>query len=189
MRIIILSTAVVLFLLALLAAGCGKQEVPQEWSSLEQKARDQASLALYTFKYDDYFLEIAAGFAEKTGIQVTVVKGSAEGTYQKMVAEKEGRGTVDLWLLSGPQVQPAVEGGLLYGPVLGVLPNAESIDPFDAQYAEGFAHGGYVVPAGRQGTNTRVKLVPYAVIGHNGHAHRHVSRTRAGTEINIVTCA
>ena len=138
-----------LFLLGLLAAGCASEEVPQEWSKLEEVAGGQGSITLYVFKYEDYFLAVATSFEKETGIQVTVVSGSAEGTYQKMVAEKEDRGTVDLWLLSGPQVQLAVEDGLLYGPIIERLPNAENVAPFDAQYAEGFDHGGYVVPAWR----------------------------------------
>jgi putative spermidine/putrescine transport system substrate-binding protein len=141
--------AVVLLLLVFLAAGCSRIEVPKEWSKLEEKARGQTSITLYVFKYEDYFRTVAASFEEETRIKVTVVSGSAEGTYQKMVAEKEGRGTVDLWLLSGPQVQPAVEGDLLYGPVVELLPNAENVSPFDTQYAEGFEHRGYVVPAWR----------------------------------------
>ncbi|MFQ5812506.1 MAG: extracellular solute-binding protein [Anaerolineae bacterium] len=145
----ILVAVVVLFLLALLAAGCGAGEVPKEWSKLEEKARGQGSITLYVFKYEDYFRTVAESFEKETGVQVTVVSGSAEGTYQKLAAEKEGRGTVDLWLLSAPQVQPAVEGGLLYGPLMERLPNAENVHPFDAQYAEGFEHGGYVAPAWR----------------------------------------
>jgi len=145
----IVGAAVILFLLSLLAAGCGPGEVPEEWSKLEEKARNQGAITLYVFKYEDYFRTVAASFEEETGIQVTVISSSAEGTYQKMVAEREDRGTVDLWLLSASQVQPAVEDGLLYGPVMGRLPNAENVHPFDAQYAEGFEHGGYVVPAWR----------------------------------------
>lgn len=144
-----LGAVLVLCLLALLAPGCGSEEVPNEWSKLEEKARDQGAITLYVFKYEDYFRTAAVSFEEDTGIQVTVVSGSAEGTYQKIVAEKEGRGTVDLWLLSAPQVQPAVEDTLLYGPLIEILPNAENVTPFDAQYAEGFDHGGYVVPAWR----------------------------------------
>jgi putative spermidine/putrescine transport system substrate-binding protein len=123
--------------------------VPKEWSKLEEKANGQGSITLYVFKYDEYFHTVAASFGQETGIQVTVVSSSAEGTYQKMMAEKEGRGTVALWLLSAPQVQPAVEYGLLYGPVIEILPNAEDVNPFDARYAEGFEHKGYVVPAWR----------------------------------------
>ena len=150
MRGRIVGAAVVLLMLALLVAGCGREEVPNEWSKLEETAKGQGSITLYVFKYGDYFNTVAARFEEETGINVTVVTGSAEGTYQKMVAEKESRGTVDLWLLSAPQVQPAVaEDGLLYGPVMELLPNAESVNPFDAQYAEGFEHKGYVVPAWR----------------------------------------
>jgi putative spermidine/putrescine transport system substrate-binding protein len=145
----ILGAAIVLFLLALVAAGCGLGEVPKQWSKLEEKARGQGSITLYVFKYENYFRTVGASFEKDTGIQVTVVSSSAEGTYQKIVAEKKGRGTVDLWLLSAPQVQPAVEDGLLYGPVIELLPNAENVSPFDAQYAEGFDHRGYVVPAWR----------------------------------------
>ncbi|NIV30327.1 MAG: extracellular solute-binding protein [Anaerolineae bacterium] len=144
-----LRTIVVLFLLTLLVAGCGRVEVPGEWSKLEEVARGQGFITLYVFKYPDYFRAVAESFEEETGIQVTVISGSAEGTYQKMVAEKEGRGTVDLWLLSAPQVQPAVEGDLLYGPIIERLPNEANIHPFDAQYAEGFEHRGFVVPAWR----------------------------------------
>ena len=145
----VLNAAALLCLLALLVAGCGAGEVPKEWPKLEEKARGQVSITLYVFKYEDYFRTVAASFERETGVQVTVVSGSAEGTYRKIVAEKEGWGTVDLWLLSGPQVQPAVEDGLLYGPVVELLPNGEYVSPFDAQYAEGFDHGGYVMPAWR----------------------------------------
>lgn len=143
------AAALVLLLLAFLVAGCGRVDVPGEWSKLEKTAKGQGSITLYVFKYEDYFRTVAASFKEETGIEVTVISGSAEGTYRKIVAEREGRGTVDLWLLSGPQVQPAVEEGLLFGPVIERLPNAERIASFDAQYAEGFEHGGYVVPAWR----------------------------------------
>jgi len=128
MRGRILGAAVVLLMLALLGAGCEREEVPKEWSNLEEKAKGQDSITLYVFKYEDYFSTVAARFEEETGINVTVVTGSAEGTYQKMVAEKESRGTVDLWLLSAPQIQPAAEDGLLYGPVTELLPNAESVN-------------------------------------------------------------
>jgi len=142
-------TTIAVFLLASLVVGCGQGEVPREWLRLEQKAEAQDSIALYTFKYDNYFLAVAENFTKETGIKVQVVKGSAEGTYQKVVTEREADGTIDLWLLSGPQVQAAVEGGLLYGPVMEILPGGENVNPFDAQYAEGFEHGGYVVPAWR----------------------------------------
>ena len=144
-----LAAAWVMFSLAFLMVGCGRVEVPGEWSKLERVAKDQGSITLYVFKYEDYFRTVAESFEKASGIKVTVVSGSAEGTHQKIVAEKGGRGTVDLWLLSGPQVQPAVEDGLLYGPVIEQLPNAKSINHFDAQYAEGFEHGGYAVPVWR----------------------------------------
>jgi len=143
------TSALVLFLLAFLVAGCGSGEVPEEWSKLEKVAKGQGSITLYVFKYPGYFRTVAVTFEEETGIKVKVISSSAEGTYRKIVAEKGGRGTVDLWLLSGPQVQPAVEEDLLYGPVIERLPRAESISHFDAQYAEGFEHRGYVVPAWR----------------------------------------
>jgi len=145
----ILAAALVLFLLAFLVAGCGSREVPEEWSKLEETARSQGSITLYVFKYEGFFRAVAQSFKEETGIEVRVISGSAEGTYQKIVAEREGHGTVDLWLLSGPQVQPAIEDGLLYGPIIERLPNAVEIIPFEARYAEGFEHGGYVVPAWR----------------------------------------
>jgi len=145
----IMAAGVALLSLALLVTGCGLEEVPKEWSKLEEVARDEGAITLYVFKYEEYFRAVAKSFEREAGIQVTVVSGSAEGTYQKIVAERGGRGTVDLWLLSGPQVQPAVEKGLLYGPLLERLPNAESVASFDARYAEGFEHRGYVVPAWR----------------------------------------
>ena len=136
-------------LLVLLTVGCSKDEVPENWSRLEKKAGDQESITLYVFKYDDYFRTVAETFEESVGVRVTVVKGSAEGTYQKVETEKKGPGTVDLWLLSAPQVQLAVDGNLLYGPVTERLPEAKNLNPFDTQYAEGFEHQGYVVPAWR----------------------------------------
>ena len=136
--------------IALAGTGCGGQEeVPDQWSEVEEKARSQGSVTLYVFKYDDYFSTVAESFQKETGTEVEVVTGVAEGTYQKVAAEKEGSGTVDLWLLSAPQVEPAVQDGLLYGPVIEPLPNADYVNPFDLQYAEGFDHGGYVVPAWR----------------------------------------
>jgi len=148
MRGRILAAALALFLLAFLTR-CGTEDAPEEWSKLEEVAKAQGSLTFYVFKYEDYFRAAAESFEEETGIKVRVISGSAEGTYQKIVAEREGRGTVDLWLLSGPQVQPAVEEGLLFGPVIERLPNGVKIHRFDARYAEGFEHGGYVVPAWR----------------------------------------
>jgi putative spermidine/putrescine transport system substrate-binding protein len=144
----ILATAFML-LSTTLAAACTLEEVSEEWSELEEKAKNQHSITLYVFKYQDYFRAIADNFEEETGIQVTVVAASAEGTYQKMVAEKGHRGGVDLWLLSAPQVQPAAEESLIYGPIIDLLPNADNIYPFDARYAEGFDHKGYVVPVWR----------------------------------------
>jgi len=149
MRNGVFAAAIILSSLILLVTGCTREEVPKEWPKLQDKARGQGFINLYVFKYEDYFRVAATSFEEETGIHVKVVLGTGEGTYQKVEAEKEGRGTVDLWLLSGPQVQPAVDGGLLYGPVIKALPNAENIVPFDAQFAEGFDHGGYVVPAWR----------------------------------------
>jgi len=140
---------VILFMLMLLVGGCTQDSVPQDWVKMEEKAKAQDSITLYVFKYADYFLAIAEEFTEETGIQVTVINNNAEGTYQKLVAEKDDPGTIDIWLLSGPQVQSAIEEGLLYGPLIEQLPNAENITPFDAQYAEGFDHGGYVAPAWR----------------------------------------
>jgi putative spermidine/putrescine transport system substrate-binding protein len=124
-------------------------EVPTVWDQLEAKAKTQGEINLYTFKYKQYFIEAAKGFEAKYGIKVNVVEGSGEATLQKVMAEKGTQGTVDVWVPSGPQVQPAVEGGLLYGPIDKILPNATNLDPFDAKYAEGFPHQGYVVPAWR----------------------------------------
>lgn len=56
MRDGILGTVIVLSLLALLAAGCERDEVPQEWAKLGEKAREQGAITLYVFKYEDYFL-------------------------------------------------------------------------------------------------------------------------------------
>lgn len=145
----ILKAVLLLCLFTLLMSGCRSEEVPKEWSELQKKARSQEAVTLYVFKYEEYFRKVGESFEKDSGIRLTVVTNTAEGTYQKMVAEKGSRGTVDLWLLSGPQVQPAAEGSLLYGPIIEILPNAEHITPFDAQYAEGFKHGGYVVPAWR----------------------------------------
>lgn len=120
------------------------------WDEVVTQAKAEGELNFYAWWGEDFWKEAATKFTEQYGIKVNVVIG--EGTVDKMLAEKDKAGTVDVDLIGGGDVKTAMDAGLFYGPIFPSIPNSVDLVKELAQYQEGVQTDGYLVPIYRNQT-------------------------------------
>ena len=115
------------------------------WDQIVAQAKTEGSLVFYSWWGEDFWKTAAQKFEEQYGISVNVVM--ADNTVDKLLAEKDQEfGTVDVQLLGGSSIPIVMDAGLLYGPIIPLLPDADKLDPNLSKLQEGVPTLGYLVP-------------------------------------------
>jgi putative spermidine/putrescine transport system substrate-binding protein len=123
------------------------------WSKIVAAAKAEGSVTFYAWYFADYFTEAAATFEKLYGIKANVVIGDNNANTNKAVAEKDlAVGTIDVMIQGGQNVKTAMDLGLLYGPIKGIIPDADKLAPSLWVVQEGVQTKGYLAPFHRNQT-------------------------------------
>jgi putative spermidine/putrescine transport system substrate-binding protein len=158
MKNFLLTFLIVMFFLNSGFLCTGAQEIDylsmdMDWNKIIEDAKAEGSLTFYSWWGEQYWKEIAQKFEQDYGISVRVVMADHAAKTSKAVAEKNREvGTMDVMHIGGEEVKIFIEGELLYGPILDVIPNADKLDPELSKIQEGIPTKGYLVPVYRNQT-------------------------------------
>jgi putative spermidine/putrescine transport system substrate-binding protein len=123
------------------------------WNDVVAAAKAEGSVTFYTWWGEDFWQTAAKEFKDKYGITVNVVSGDRAANMAKVVAEaNNATGTIDALLVGGVELKSLLDAHALYGPLHGVLPDTDKLDAKLSQTQEGYATGGYLIPAYRNQT-------------------------------------
>ena len=144
---------VVLMLLAMLVPACAPKpvaEAPKDfltmpWDQIVEEAKKEGELSYFAWWGEEYWKTAAEKFEAQYGIKVNIVMG--DNPIEKALAEKDlAVGTMDVSDFGGAAVKTAIDAGIVYGPILPILPDADKLDPTLSKVQEGVQTGGYLVP-------------------------------------------
>ena len=156
-----LLTAVFVFGLLGVLAGCGSGGTRKDWLSESygsiEDAAENTEVSFYMWGGDDRINAWIDGFVsdnlrERHGITLKRVPMDASVFINKLLAEKEaGRseGVIDLIWINGENFKRAKENGLLYGAVAEKVPNLQYVDPEEIEYDFGYPVEGHEIPYGK----------------------------------------
>ena len=120
------------------------------WDKVAEAAKGQPGVTFYSWWGEEFWREAGKDFETRYGIPVTVIIGDRAANIAKVVAEAgQEQGTVDVLHVGGVEVKSLLDAKALYGPLKGVIPDSDKLDPKLFAVQEGFAHDGYLVPVYR----------------------------------------
>jgi putative spermidine/putrescine transport system substrate-binding protein len=123
------------------------------WDKVVAAAKAEGELTFYAWWGEEFWRTAAKDFENKYGIKVTVITGDRAANIGKVVAEaSNANGTIDALLIGGVELKSLLDAKALYGPLIGVIPGSDKLDPKLSKIQEGYATGGYLVPVYRNQT-------------------------------------
>jgi putative spermidine/putrescine transport system substrate-binding protein len=123
------------------------------WDKVVEAAKAEGELTFYAWWGEEFWRTAAKDFENKYGIKVTVITGDRAANIGKVVAEaSNANGTIDALLIGGVELKSLLDAKALYGPLIGVIPGSDKLDPKLSKIQEGYATGGYLVPVYRNQT-------------------------------------
>ena len=152
---------VAVMLIAMLLTACGPKAeatpavstdlADMSWDEIVAQAKEEGEVTFYAWWGEEWWKTAAQQFEDEYGIKVTVVMG--DNAVDKIISEKDNAtGTVDVQLFGGQSVKTVIDGGLLYGPIIPLLPEGDKLDPTLSRVQEGVQTGGYLAPIYRNQT-------------------------------------
>ncbi len=153
--IVILSVSATL----LFAGGSGKEETNWLERSFEEieKAATSTKVTFYMWGGSSIINEWVDSYVGKElrkryDITLERVPMDASIFVNKLLTEKQAgkkTGTIDLLWINGENFKNAMEASLLFGPIIGKLPDSRYIDEKTVEYDFGYPVQGYEAPYGR----------------------------------------
>lgn len=123
------------------------------WDQIVEAAKEEGSLTFFAWWGEEYWKTAGRQFEEKYGIKTKILIADANATQNKVLAEKDKDvGTIDAMLIGGAGIKTAIEAGIFYGPIQGVIPGADKLDPKLSKIQEGVEIKGFVIPIYRNQT-------------------------------------
>lgn len=120
------------------------------WDKVVEAAKGQKGLTFYSWWGEEFWRDAGKDFEARYGIPVNVVIGDRAANIAKVVAESgQEQGTIDVLHVGGVEVKSLLDAKALFGPLKGVIPDSDKLDPKLFASQEGFAHDGYLVPVYR----------------------------------------
>ncbi|MFO1055506.1 MAG: extracellular solute-binding protein [Dongiaceae bacterium] len=125
----------------------------QPWDKVVEAAKAEGAMTYYAWWGEEFWRTAAKDFESKYGIKVNVVTGDRPANIGKVVAEaSSATGTIDALLVGGVELKSLLDSKALFGPLVGVIPGSDKLDPKLSKVQEGYATGGYLVPVYRNQT-------------------------------------
>ncbi|HUQ35094.1 MAG TPA: extracellular solute-binding protein [Aestuariivirga sp.] len=123
------------------------------WDKVVEAAKAEGELTFYAWWGEEFWRTAAKDFEAKHGIKVTVVTGDRVANIGKVLSEaSSSAGTIDALLVGGVELKSLLDAKALYGPLVGVIPNSDKLDPNLSKIQEGYATEGRLVPVYRNQT-------------------------------------
>lgn len=123
------------------------------WDKIVEAAKEEGSLTFFAWWGEEFWKTAGKDFEKKYGIKTKVVIADHTAMMNKVLVEKDKDvGTIDAILIGGELVKPAIETGIFYGPIQGVIPSADKLDPKLSKTQEGVETKGYLIPIYRNQT-------------------------------------
>jgi putative spermidine/putrescine transport system substrate-binding protein len=120
------------------------------WDKVTEAAKGQSGVTFYSWWGEEFWRDAGKDFEARYGIPVNVIIGDRAANIAKVVAEAgQEQGTIDVLHVGGVEVKALLDAKALYGPLKGVIPDSDKLDPKLFAVQEGFAHDGYLVPVYR----------------------------------------
>jgi putative spermidine/putrescine transport system substrate-binding protein len=120
------------------------------WDKVAEAAKGQSGVTFYSWWGEEFWRDAGKDFEARYGIPVNVIIGDRAANIAKVVAESsQAQGTIDVLHVGGVEVKSLLDAKALYGPLKGVIPDSDKLDPKLFAIQEGFAHNGYLVPVYR----------------------------------------
>jgi putative spermidine/putrescine transport system substrate-binding protein len=120
------------------------------WDKVVEAAKGQSGVTFYSWWGEEFWRDAGKDFEARYGIPVRVIIGDRAANIAKVVAESgQEKGTIDVLHVGGVEVKSLLDAKALYGPLKGVIPESDKLDPKLFTMQEGFAHNGYLVPVYR----------------------------------------
>lgn len=120
------------------------------WDKVTETAKGQSGVTFYSWWGEEFWRDAGKDFEARYGIPVNVIIGDRAANIAKVVAESgQEQGTIDVLHVGGVEVKSLLDAKALYGPLKGVIPDSDELDPKLFAMQEGFAHNGYLVPVYR----------------------------------------
>jgi putative spermidine/putrescine transport system substrate-binding protein len=114
------------------------------------QADKNKGIVFYSWWGEEFWRDAAKDFEARTGIPVKVVIGDRAANISKVVAEAaQAEGTIDVLHTGGVEIKSLLDAKALYGPLKGVIPDSDKLDPTLFTIQEGFATDGRLVPVYR----------------------------------------
>ena len=123
------------------------------WDKVVEAAKAEGELTFYAWWGEEFWRTAAKDFEGKHGIKVTVVTGDRAANIGKVLSEaSSATGTIDALLVGGVELKSLLDAKALYGPLVGVIPDSDKLDPNLSKIQEGYATEGRLVPVYRNQT-------------------------------------
>jgi len=123
------------------------------WDKIVEAAKAEGEVVFYGWWGEQFWVDAAEGFEEKYGISVKVIIADHAAKTSKTLAEKnKAVGTMDVQEFGGQEIKPIIEGGLCYGPLTEIIPDADKLDPKLSKMNEGVLIEGFLLPVYRNQT-------------------------------------
>ncbi|GAK55560.1 hypothetical protein U27_02394 [Candidatus Vecturithrix granuli] len=123
------------------------------WDDIIAAAKEEGSLTFYAWWGEQFWKMAGEQFEQKYGIKTKIVIADGSATMDKILSEKNKEvGTIDAILIGGARVKVGMDAGVFYGPIQGIIPDADKLDPKLSKVQEGVETKGYLVPIYRNQT-------------------------------------
>lgn len=120
------------------------------WDKVTEAAKAESGVIFYSWWGEEFWRDAGKDFEARYGVPVNVIIGDRAANIAKVVAESsQAQGTIDVLHVGGVEVKALLDAKALYGPLKGVIPDSDKLDPKLFAVQEGFAHNGYLVPVYR----------------------------------------
>lgn len=123
------------------------------WDKVVEAAKAEGEVTFYAWWGEEFWRTAAKDFEAKHGIKVNVVTGDRVANIGKVLSEaSSAAGTIDALLVGGVELKSLLDAKALYGPLVGVIPDSDKLDPNLSKIQEGYATEGRLVPVYRNQT-------------------------------------
>lgn len=114
------------------------------------QADKDKGVVFYSWWGEEFWRDAGKEFEARYGIPVKVIIGDRQANIAKVVAEtSQEEGTIDVLHTGGVEVKSLIDAKSLYGPLKGVIPDSDKLDPALFTMQEGVVHNGIFVPVYR----------------------------------------
>ncbi len=128
------------------SAADNKNLLELSFDDIVKEAQAEGEMSLWIWGDEAKWQEVADGFEQKYGIKVSIMVSDKNTALNKVLAEKDGKGSIDVMGLPGDIINAMMDADVLYGQVLDVMTHKDQLDEGLCERFEGVEGDGQWVP-------------------------------------------